>query len=270
MPGRAARGAPGRSATTRRSRRPDRRRGRGGDRAAGLRRVLRRDLAARDRRPPQRARASAPSGAAVAPVLDQPDARQPASIGATSRIKGETYEGQHEPIVSRDQWVEAEQLRQAAARTPGGGRGPRPKGRHLLTAGCCAAGCAASRWTRSRSRPGHRAAVRGLRVLGRRRRLPFDAGWTDRGELPTICPQPPIKRELIDGAVWSSSRRRARPGRDQGRCRPRPRAKRAELSALHDQAERRPRKPRRGSTGCGATTKTAGSTPTTGPTSATS
>jgi len=161
--------------------------------------------------------------------------------------KGEAFDGNHDAIVSREQWAEAAQLRQALARTVGKGR--RPAGSALLTRGmlrCGLCGEPMTPVTKPTRTPGQRYEV--YQCLGRIRRLPFDHGWPEGFTLdgegpPAICPQRPIKRALVDTAIWrffadvglDLDATRAAISETQD-------LKRSELRALRDQAEREAQK----------------------------
>lgn len=142
------------------------------------------------------------------------------------RLKGQEYPGQHEPIIDLETWRKATQLREATARTKGGGRGRKPTGGHLLTNGMLRCGCGSARIpvTKPTRTPG---------VLYER--------YACHGRIQhglDYCPQVPLKRESIDTAIWSFFTKvaldvdatRAAVGQAHD-------AKLAELVALRQQAE---------------------------------
>jgi hypothetical protein len=104
------------------------------------------------------------------------------------RMKGETYQGLHEPIRSEETWERIQTLR-AARRSKSGGRGAQPR-LHLLTKGMlrcvCGSAMAARSFPRRRgdSRPGD------YYVCGRR---------GTKG--PGACGMPSLRRALIDGPL---------------------------------------------------------------------
>jgi hypothetical protein len=96
-----------------------------------------------------------------------------------------------EPIVDAETWERARQLREGLSRTRGGGAGRRTRGSHVLTNGLliCKCGAPMSPVTKPTKTPG-----RLYEVYTCARRLHHGPG---------ACDQSPIKREAIDGALWS-------------------------------------------------------------------
>ncbi|MGI8440899.1 MAG: recombinase family protein [Thermoleophilaceae bacterium] len=149
----------------------------------------------------------------------------PAYRGANT-IKGAEHPGNHEPIVSDDLWGAVASNRAAAARTPGGGRGRPPAGRHLFTRGLLRCGLChaamAPRTRANRAEPDQEI----YECLGRK----------NRG--PDHCDQGPIPRAPIDSAAFEYF---ARLGLDLDAMRAALRAaveaKAAEVGALTKQAE---------------------------------
>lgn len=143
-------------------------------------------------------------------------------------LNGEVYDGAHDAIVDPETWQQAKQLRAALARTQGGGRGRYATGSHLLTKGhlrCGKCGDAMIPRTTPTRTPGQVAET--YACYGRMR------NGTDS------CDQRPVKRELIDTAIWrffdlvghsADSTRQAIAATID--------AKLAEADALLDQAER--------------------------------
>jgi site-specific DNA recombinase len=116
--------------------------------------------------------------------------QNPVYVGKV-RINGETYNGLHEAIVDDETWAKAEQMRNATARTIGGGRGRKPTGGHLLTKGmlkCGYCGSAMIPVTKPTHTPGSIYTV--YSCFGR----------LQKGK--DSCPQTPVQRTLIDGAVF--------------------------------------------------------------------
>jgi DNA invertase Pin-like site-specific DNA recombinase len=108
---------------------------------------------------------------------------------------GESFPGPdgqpaHEPIVDDETWEQARQLRESMHRSPGGGRGRKPRGSHLFTNGLlrCSCGAPMSPVTKPTRTPG-----RLYEVYTCARRLHHG---------PSACGQPPVKRDVIDVAVW--------------------------------------------------------------------
>jgi site-specific DNA recombinase len=100
----------------------------------------------------------------------------------------------HEPIIDRDTWETACQLREAR-QAEGRPRGRRTAGRHLLTEGLlrCTCGAAMSPITRKNYRDPNGKTYEAYECV---RRLHHGT------QEPTGCSQKPIKRELVDGAVY--------------------------------------------------------------------
>jgi Recombinase zinc beta ribbon domain len=96
----------------------------------------------------------------------------------------------HEPIIDQETWDRAREIRQATSQSRGGGRGRRPAGPHLFTSGLliCSCGAPMSTVTKATRTPGK----------------PYERYVCARRlhHSPKACSQPPVKRELVDGAVW--------------------------------------------------------------------
>lgn len=106
------------------------------------------------------------------------------------RLNGETHEGEHVGLVSAELWHQAAALREASSRTPGKGRGRRPKGSHLFVKGhlrCGQCGGAMIPTTKPTKTAGELYEV-------------YECYTRKRGG-SAACPQPPVKRASIDGAV---------------------------------------------------------------------
>jgi hypothetical protein len=106
------------------------------------------------------------------------------------RINGEAHEGKHEAIISAELWDQARGLREAGARSPGKGRGRRPKGRHLFINGHLRCGLC-----------GGAMIPRTFEDYERRPTYAVYACYTRIRLGPDACEQRPIKREAVDRAV---------------------------------------------------------------------
>jgi DNA invertase Pin-like site-specific DNA recombinase len=97
----------------------------------------------------------------------------------------------HDPIIDRDTWDAACQLREARG-AQGRPRGRRTAGRHLLTEGLlrCTCGAAMSPVTKKDKRAANRTGYESYHCL---KRLHYG---------PDACSQAPINRELIDESVY--------------------------------------------------------------------
>lgn len=104
---------------------------------------------------------------------------------------GEVYEGQHEAIVDAETWQRAAEIREATARTKGGGRGRRPRGGHLFVKGHLrCGGCGEPMVPRtSPNKTGGWYEV--YYCFGRKRNG------------PDFCSQGPVPRALVDGAAFA-------------------------------------------------------------------
>jgi site-specific DNA recombinase len=104
-------------------------------------------------------------------------------------IGGESFEGDHEPILDEETWQRAVERREAMASSPGKGRGRRTRGSHLFTDSLlrCTCGAPMSPVTKTTMTPGRLYEVY---ACARRLHHGVDA-----------CEQGPIKRTLIDKAV---------------------------------------------------------------------
>ena len=106
--------------------------------------------------------------------------RNPLYVGRVV-IDGESFPGEHEPIIDAETWALTCQLREATAESVGRGRGRRTAGWHLLTGGLarCTCGGAMSPVTKNKTHPGDLYEV-----------------YTCVQRLhhgPAACSQPPIK-----------------------------------------------------------------------------
>jgi predicted RNA-binding Zn-ribbon protein involved in translation (DUF1610 family) len=143
------------------------------------------------------------------------------------RHVGQVYAGQHEAIISAELWEQVRQTREAQARTEGGGRGRHATGEHLfqkrhLRCGRC--GSVMIPRTAPTRTPGRLYEV--YRCYGHVR----DAA---------SCPQQPVRRELIDGAVWSFFEQVALDvDATKAEITTAHEAKLAEIAALREQADR--------------------------------
>lgn len=141
------------------------------------------------------------------------------------RFHGETLDAKHKPIVDKDLWQRAEQLREANARTH---RGRAPTANHLLAGGVLRCGrCGASMYAQTRPQRGKGVTWEAY-SCSRRAKEGLDA-----------CDQPPVKRKPIDEAVWRFVTETAldleatkRAITEHGK------AQIAEVAALRDQADR--------------------------------
>jgi len=160
---------------------------------------------------------------------------QQSSVGAILRnplykgcvhVNGEVFPGPHEAIVPAKQWDRVNELLAAAARSKGKGCGRRPKGAHLFIKGhlrCGDCGEAMIPVTKP-TRTGGRYEVYAC------------YGRVSHGS--DFCSRMPVKRELVDGAVFAyfaqvgldieATRQSIAEARDR---------KLAEVRALRDQAE---------------------------------
>ncbi len=114
--------------------------------------------------------------------------KNPLYVGQFS-FKGETYDSNHPAIIDNDTWTKAQQLLSANATGASKGRGRNPKGGHLFTKAllvCGRCGSAMDAITKPTRTPGQTYEV--YACSGRRRHQ---------------CSQTPVKRDLIDSAVWT-------------------------------------------------------------------
>jgi site-specific DNA recombinase len=136
---------------------------------------------------------------------------------------GTPYAGQHEPIIDDEMWTKAEALRHSRARTYGGGRWP--AGRHLFRKGMLRCQCGAAMIPRT---------------TPNRRDDPYEVYLCyGRHQEPASCGMPPLKRAVIDQAVFNyfeqvgldveATRRSLAEARNR---------KLAEVHALREEAER--------------------------------
>lgn len=103
-------------------------------------------------------------------------------------LNGEEFPGEHEAIVSAELWEQAKQVREAAAKSRGGGRGRCPKGRHLFVRGALKCGsCGESM-----------APITKPNKTGGTYEVYDCYGRTSK---KNGCPSRPIQRERIDSGV---------------------------------------------------------------------
>lgn len=109
------------------------------------------------------------------------------------RLNGREYPGAHEPIVAVEVWEQAAKLREALARTMGGGHGPPPVGRHLFTNGILRCGLC-----------GESLVPRSIRPRSKEGRLyEVYLCYQRVREGPDACGQPPVRRADVDGAFFA-------------------------------------------------------------------
>jgi hypothetical protein len=106
------------------------------------------------------------------------------------RLKGETFDGLHEPIIEPSTWHKAAALRNSGARTKGKNRGRRPVGRHLFVKGTLRCGICGEAMVPRTDRNRRAAPSETYRCYGRHKH------GTD------YCPMPPLQRSDIDSAVY--------------------------------------------------------------------
>lgn len=109
--------------------------------------------------------------------------------GGYVHLKGETYDGSHDAIVDPETWRKAEQMRRATVRSDGG-RGRTPTANHVLSGGLLRCGCGAAM----------NAITKPTRTPGVRYEVYACSGRNQHGL--DACQQQPVKRQLIDDAVW--------------------------------------------------------------------
>jgi site-specific DNA recombinase len=117
--------------------------------------------------------------------------KNPLYIGMVTH-DGEGYPAEHEPIIDRETWEKAIELREART-AQGRPRGRRTAGRHLLTEGLlrCTCGAAMSPVTKRDNRA---ANGMGYETYACVKRLHHGR---------SACAQTPIRRELIDNAIYN-------------------------------------------------------------------
>jgi DNA invertase Pin-like site-specific DNA recombinase len=104
---------------------------------------------------------------------------------------GEEFPGLHEPIIDEETWEKVQETREVRRRTPGQGRGRPPVARHLFRKGMLRCGeCGESMIPRSGRDRTRDANYEVYRCYGRHRD-------------PASCSMPPVRRDQIDGAVFS-------------------------------------------------------------------
>jgi DNA invertase Pin-like site-specific DNA recombinase len=119
-------------------------------------------------------------------ILNNPTYR-----GVRVDTEGREYPGEQEAIVSDDLWRRAQDLRDALARTKGGGRGQAPLGRHLFRHGLLRCGRCGEAMVPRSIRPRSKTGKWGEWYLCYRRvRLGPDG-----------CSRTPVAREPVDSAV---------------------------------------------------------------------
>ncbi|HEX3803638.1 MAG TPA: recombinase family protein, partial [Solirubrobacteraceae bacterium] len=110
------------------------------------------------------------------------------------RAEGQLVQGEHEPIIERETWLKAENLREARVTYGGRPAGRRAIGAHLLTEGLLRCSCGARMTPETR----------------RLRHLEYQFYRCSRAKVhPDECDQKTIRRELIDVAVDEFFRRAA-------------------------------------------------------------
>ena len=117
--------------------------------------------------------------------------RNPLYVGMVAH-NGEHYEGEHEPLISRDVWGKTCELRQAR-HSAGRPRGRRTAGRHALTEGLLICPLCAAAMSPVTKRDRRSADGMGYETYVCVKRLHHG---------PHACAQKPIKRDAVDQAVW--------------------------------------------------------------------
>ena len=117
--------------------------------------------------------------------------RSPVYLGRIV-YNGEVIESDHPAILDEELWRRVEEIREAMARTKGGGRGRPSAGTHLFTRGVLRCGeCGSAmvpRTIKARSKNGR----------------PYEAYFClGRQRDPNLCSQKPVRRELVDEGVES-------------------------------------------------------------------
>lgn len=107
------------------------------------------------------------------------------------RLNGQVYDGEHEAIIDPETWDKARQLREAMRKSDGGGYGRTPTGSHLFTKGMLRCGLCGEAMI-PRTSP--------TRTPGRLYEAYLCYGRMRHGT--DFCPQTPVRRELIDDAVF--------------------------------------------------------------------
>jgi site-specific DNA recombinase len=120
--------------------------------------------------------------------------RNPLYKGWLSTKDG-VIEGKHEPCISEDVWQQAQDLRRRRAETsPGKGRGRRSSGKHLFRRGTLRCGRCGGPMTPRTTRPG---------TTRPGRKISETYICLERKCHPDLCSMKPVKRELVDGAVFN-------------------------------------------------------------------
>jgi len=141
------------------------------------------------------------------------------------RLNDKIFPGKHEAIVDPETWEKARALREALKRTPGKGRGRYPTGHYLFRKGHLRCGTCGDAMI-PKTDPGRGRSSEAYQCYGRAR-LGVDH-----------CPQRPVRREVIDTAVWEFFERVALDvDATRAAITERVDAKLTELEALRDQAE---------------------------------
>lgn len=99
------------------------------------------------------------------------------------RFKGETFEGNHQPIRDLETWQRIQAIRSARATSPTGGRGAEPR-RHLLTKGSLHCVCGQSMTSRTF-----------VKDRGHGRQYDY---YLCRGRESGACDRPALRRETVD------------------------------------------------------------------------
>jgi DNA invertase Pin-like site-specific DNA recombinase len=104
-------------------------------------------------------------------------------------------QGQHEPCIDSELWQQAQDLRRRRAQSsPGGGRGRRSSGKHLFRKGTLRCGICGGPMTPRTTRPGKSRPGR---------KISETYICLERKCHPDLCSMTPVKRELVDGAVFN-------------------------------------------------------------------
>jgi site-specific DNA recombinase len=111
------------------------------------------------------------------------------------KTKDGVIKGKHKPCVSEEKWQRSQDLRERRAQlSPGKGRGRRSSGKHLFRKGTLRCGICGGPMTPRTTRPGksrpNRTVSETYVCLERKRH-------------PDLCSMTPVKRELVDTAVFN-------------------------------------------------------------------
>ncbi len=111
------------------------------------------------------------------------------------KTKEGVIKGQHEPCVSPKLWQQAQDLRRRRAEvSPGKGRGRRSSGKHLFRAGTLRCGLCGGPMTPRTTRPGKSRPGR---------KISETYICLERKCHPDLCSMTPVKREVVDTAVFN-------------------------------------------------------------------